>query len=399
MDVLDDPQTGPVRVDDVLVGTRFLVYPQAPFVPGYNRPEVVWLSPPLGTIMAGPSDDRFYVIEPIEPKKPYDYPDLPPYSGAIYPLVEPGPDGHFDYLRPGSDAFMCAHAYACARRVLDICESYVGRRIPWHFAPEMERLEIVPLICDWKNSQSGFGFLELGESDADDPTSRYALNFDAIAHEMGHLVLFGELGVPQQLSRDFLAYHEVVADFISLLGLLQFDTAMDRILRRTQGNLLIHNELDRFAEISDEKQLRSFSNSLRLDDVSSEIHDRSKPYTGALFDGLLEVHQAILFDRGLSPIDPRQFSDLRRQLPASTLANSIAVPQPDYEYRHFEVKAALAEARDIMGESLVRSWQLLDPEDVTFDEAAAAFIISMAQGRGRRYANQLEDCFAWREIV
>jgi hypothetical protein len=173
---------------------------------------------------------------------------------------------------------------------------------------------------------------------------------------------------------------------------------MDRILRRTQGNLLIHNELDRFAETSDERQVRSFSNSLRLEDVSSEVHDRSKPYAGALFDGLLEIHQAILYDRGLSRIDPRRFSNLRHQIPTDVLDAALSRDQPDYQFRHFEVKAALAEARDIMGESLTRSWRLMDPDNVSFVEAAMAFVASMAEGRGRPYVNQIQDCFVWREI-
>ena len=180
-------------------------------------------------------------------------------------------------------------------------------------------------IPAWDNAQSGFGFLELGESDEPDSRYCYGLNFDSIAHEVGHLVLFGEIGLPQGGSAgpDFFAYHEAVADFVSLLGLLHFDTALDRLLRRTQGNLLIHNELDRFAETSGEKQVRSFSNSLRLSDVSFEVHDRSKPFGAALFDCLIEVHQALLFDRGLSDLDPRAFSDLRRQIDPAEIVREL----------------------------------------------------------------------------
>ena len=282
-----------------------------------------------------------------------------PTPALLRPPAEPGPDGHFDNLAPGTEGFLDAHCYACVRRVLDICEGYVGREIPWYFEPTVERLEIVPLIPAWDNAQSGFGFLELGESDEADSRYCYGLNFDAIAHEVGHLVLFGEIGLPQGSGRgrDFFAYHEAVADFISLLGLLHFDTALDRLLRRTQGNLLIHNELDRFAETSDEKQVRSFSNSLHLSDVSFEVHDRSKPFGAALFDCLIEVHQALLFDRGLSDLDPRAFSDLRRQIDPAEIERELTGDRSGYEFRHFAIKAALAEARDIIGEALVRSWR------------------------------------------
>jgi hypothetical protein len=399
MDAFSDPPDGVTPTGGERLGTRFLVYPQPLFIRGYERPEVVWLTPSPGEVIAGPADRRMYVANPVEPKAPYTFPALPPYSGQLRPPAEPGPDGHFDHLTPGTDGFLGAHVYACVRRVLDICESYVGREIPWYFEPAVDRLEIVPLIPGWDNAQSGFGFLELGESGEAEDRFSYGLSFDAIAHEVGHLVLLGELGIPERAGEpDFLAYHEAVADFISLLGLLHFDTALDRILRRTQGNLLIHNELDRFAETSDEKQVRTFSNSLRLGDVSYDAHDRSKPFGAALFDCLFEVHQALLYDRGLSDVDPRAFSDLRRQMQPSQIELELAADQSDYEYRHFAVKAALAEARDIVGEALVRSWGRLDADMLDFETAAVAFIEAAAEGRGRAYSSQYQDCFRWREI-
>jgi hypothetical protein len=383
------------------LGIRFLVFPQPPFVPGYEQPEVVWLSPAPGEVLAGPSDRRIYVVEPMGPKEPYAFPFLPPYRGAARPPAEPGPDGHFDHLKPGTEPFLAAHAYACVRRTLDVFDSYLGREMPWFFQPGQTRLEIVPFIPGWSNAHSGYGYLELGESDLADRDAAYALNFDAIAHETGHMILLGELGVPTRAGGgpDFLAYHEAVADFVSLLGLLHFDTALDRILRRTAGNLLIHNELDRFAEISDEKQIRSFSNSLRLSDVGDEVHDRSRPFAGALFDGLLEVHQSLLFARGLSSIDPRQFSNLRRQVPGAALDRDLRSGRADYQFKHFAVKSALADARDIVGQALARSWRALDPDDLTFERAADAFLTALYDARQERYATQFEDCFAWREIL
>jgi hypothetical protein len=200
------------------------------------------------------------------------------------------------------------------RRVLDICEGYLGRRLPWFFEPTYERLEIVPHIT-WDNAQSGFGFLELGEDDSwPDRPFPYALNFDAIAHETGHLVLLGALGLPDNRGQDFLAYHESVADLISLMGLLNFDSALDRILRRTRGNLLISNELDRLAELSDSKQIRMASHSLKMSDVGFEVHDRSRPFTGAIFDTGVEIFQLLLCERGLAKLDTRTIRDVRSDL-------------------------------------------------------------------------------------
>ena len=72
--------------------------------------------------------------------------------------------------------------------------------------------------------------MELGEDESRLDLRPFALNFDAVAHEMGHLILFGIVGAPGRPTRDFFAYHESVGDFLSLIGLLQFDTALDRVL-------------------------------------------------------------------------------------------------------------------------------------------------------------------------
>ncbi|MBY5415869.1 hypothetical protein ELG72_27450 (plasmid) [Rhizobium leguminosarum] len=383
------------------VGVRFLVFPQPAFIPGYEKPEVVWIGASAGLILAGPSDSRMYVASPVEPKSPYAAPYIPPYSGLLQPPVEPGADGHFDHIGPGSPAFLSTHCFACAHRVLDICESYVGRSIPWFFEPTLERLEIVPRIPDWENAQSGFGFLELGESEPGNSASSFALNFDAVAHEMGHLILLSELGILEGDGRDsdFFSYHEAIADFISLLGLLQFDTVLDRLLRRTSGNLLLHNELDKFSELSDEKQLRSFNNSLRIGDVGGDVHDQSKPFAAGLFDCLIEVFQSLQFERGTSNIDPRKFSDLRRQMVPALIEEGLRAPKASYELKHFATKAALQEARDVVGEAVVRSWRYLEPDSLTFEAAALAFLEAASRGRGVAYIDQLEDCMRWRGIL
>lgn len=402
MDAISYPwDTGREAAQEQPLGTRFLVFPQPPYIPGYEKPEVVWIGRSAGLVRAGPSDSRMYVVEPLEPKTPYLAPDVPPYRGLTRPPVEPGPDGHFDHIMPGSPDFLATHCYACARRVLDVCESYAGRAIPWFFSPDLERLEIVPRIAHWENAQSGFGFLEMGEEEPESPTSSFALNFDAVAHEMGHLILLSELGMPDATGAgaDFFAYHESVADFMSLLGLLQFDTAVDRVLRRTGGNLLLHNELDRFAELSNEKQLRSLNNALRLSDVSNEVHDRSKPFAAGLFDCLIEIYQSLLFERGLSKIDPRRYSNLRQEMAPGLIEASLRPAGKLEELHHFAMRSALQEARDIAGEALARSWRYLEPDFITFENAAEAFIEAASRGRGSDYVGQFEDCMRWREIL
>ena len=56
------PERGGDR--EAALGTRFLVYPQPPYVPGYEKPETIWVSTPSGQVEAGPSDNQIYVVVP-----------------------------------------------------------------------------------------------------------------------------------------------------------------------------------------------------------------------------------------------------------------------------------------------------------------------------------------------
>src|SRR5215468_9002284 len=52
-------------------GTRFLLFPQPPFLKHYRTPVSVRLSPRAGTVGPGPADARMYVIEPVGKPQPY----------------------------------------------------------------------------------------------------------------------------------------------------------------------------------------------------------------------------------------------------------------------------------------------------------------------------------------
>ena len=99
--------------------------------------------------------------------------------------------------------------YATVRRVLDIWEDYFGHRLDWHFESQFERLELIPLI-DWDNAQSGFGFLEFGfgrtVSGTVDHTRPYCENFDVLAHELGHSIIFSEVGFPSSPADEGIDY-------------------------------------------------------------------------------------------------------------------------------------------------------------------------------------------------
>lgn len=380
------------------LGTRFLIYPQAPHVPGYATPETVWISTDPASLQPGPSDARVYVRDAALAKDPYEFPYLPPFVGLTHPPAAAGPDGHFDHIQPGTREFVAAHAFAAVSRVLDIWESYLGRPLVWHFAETYERLEIIPWL-DWENAQSGYGFLELGvERGPDGRTYPFALNFDTIAHEVGHAILFSLMGVPEDLAYtgDFGAFHEASADLVSLLSFLHFDTGLERLLRRCHGNLLTLNELNRIVELTGERQIRLASNSRRLSEVTSEVHDRSRPFTGAMFDTLVDRFHALLVEEGLA--DTRLLDIDVRDFDGALLDRLTALTASAYRARPFLFKSALARARDEVGLVLARAWRMLDPDHLSFDRIAVAVLESALDGEPDLTAG-FEANFRWREIL
>lgn len=109
-------------------GTRFLMYCQPRNLKGFEKPEVVTLSPPAGSVGAGPSDDRIKIVD-AKGKKLYDDGHMPPYVGETNPAAKPDTTtGHFDHFTDfDSPQFKAAHAYATLRKVLDVWEGVLRR--------------------------------------------------------------------------------------------------------------------------------------------------------------------------------------------------------------------------------------------------------------------------------
>lgn len=380
------------------LGTRFRIFPQVPHVAGYDTPETVWVSTPPDRLRPGPEDHRIYVRDPVFEKEPYDYPYLPPFVGEVFPPAEAAFDGHFDQTPVQSRQFLAAHAYASVSRVLDVWESYLGRPIVWHFAETYERLEIIPSV-EWNNAQSGYGYLELGQDRGPDGrTYPYALNFDVIAHEIGHAILFSLFGIPAEGSgqADFAPFHEASADLISLLSFMHFDSGLDRLLRHCNGNLLVLNELNRIAELTGDRQIRLASNARRLSEVTDEIHDRSRPFTGAVFDTIVDNYHARLVREGLA--DERLLRIDIREVDEAAMRRISDFTSRAFRARPFLFKSALTRARDEVALALAQAWPRLDADDLRFEDAAAG-VTEAGDRIDPAIAEKFEENFRWREIL
>ena len=85
--------------------------------------------------------------------------------------------------------------------VLDIWERYLDRQIMWHFAPHFDRLELT-IQPSLNNAFAGYEIIEVGGDWTTGTYQPFSLNFDVIAHEVAHILIYGEVGLPDpELSR------------------------------------------------------------------------------------------------------------------------------------------------------------------------------------------------------
>ncbi|MBX6323671.1 MAG: hypothetical protein IRY94_17785 [Rhodospirillaceae bacterium] len=392
-------------------GTRFRLFLQAPFLHPGRPPEIVELAAPPGSIGAGPSDERLYVVDPVGKRRaygvavgPYGTPHLylPPWRGPIVRPAQPDAAGHFDHIPLGTPQFAQAHVFAAIAFVLDVWEQYFGRRIGWHFARHFDRLE-VSLLPALDNAHAGYGYMEVGaHHDEDGALVPYALNFDVLAHELGHLIIYATVGIPDASTADgeYFGFHESAADMTAIIAALRFDAMVEQLLEDTRGNLYAWNELNRFAELSTTTQIRLASNSETMSRFAagwSDEHELSQPLTGALFDCLVDIFQENLVDRRLIGRDVADFADRVERLPELAPVVQAAYDEA-YPGREEGFRAALRDAGDYFGLALARAWQWLSPHFLTYVTVARALLAADAELSGGRYREPILESFTWRDI-
>ncbi len=392
-------------------GTRFKLFPQPPFLENFMEPEVVTVSALRGTVGPGPSDNRMYTVVPIDKPLKYGmhtsddgepFMFLPPWTAEALPPVMPDADGHFDYLEPGSKAFEAAHLFGTVRFVLDIWEGFFGREIPWHFAEEYDRLEL-SILPSLRNAIIGWGFLETGVVKSKEGIPRnFSLNFDVIAHEVGHAIIYSMVGLPspEENNAEYFGFHESAADLAALIASLHFDSVVDTILSRTSGNLYTVNKLSQFAELGQNDQIRMAANSRVMSEFAdgwTKEHHLSEPLTGAIFDILVDIFHENLIDRGILPPELEDLSDRLEGDP-----EYAAIMQGRFDEMFAGdpggFRAALLDARDYMGTYLAESWVMLQPDTLSYVGVGEALKRVDRSITGGRYENIIDINFRIREI-
>ena len=398
---------------DHKVGTLFRIFPQTPTHEHSLPAEVVEVSPPAGSLGPGPSDDTMYVIFPVDKDLEYGMHEdhhghpfvyLPPWDGMVYEQAEPDQDGHFLHYHDVNDGkFHAAHVYASIRFTLDVWEGYYGRSIKWHFRNHYDRAEIT-ILPHFDNAQIGYGFVELGTNvdKTDGSLSPFSLNFDVIAHEVGHGLIYAEVGLPHPETEqaEYLGFQESSADIVSMIAALHFNSIIDEVLESTSGNLYMHNHLNRFAETSSCKQIRMASNSFKMSDFAEgwkDEHILAQPLTGAVFDILVDIFHEELVRLGAISTELEEISDLLENSPE--YGEEL---QDDFERAYADhpglFRDALILARDELAALLIETWARLSPDYLDYIDVHEAMLMADAVLYEGRYNTIIDVNFAWREI-
>ena len=392
-------------------GVRFRLFSKPPYVHPEWPPETVSVSDPPGSIGLGPADERMRLIFPVDKRYSYGVNpgplgtpglDLPPFRGPIHRPVCPNDDGHFDTIPVDTPEFAGAHVFGTVRFVLDIWERYFGRRIEWHFARHYPQLEIV-IRPRLDNAYAGYGFMEIGAHPLPDGSlAPFALNFDVMAHELGHLILYSTIGVPSQGSErgEYYGFQEAGADITALVAALHFESLIAHLLEETRGNLYVFNELDRFAELSPHDQIRLASNDFRLSQFAAgwtDEHALSQPLTGAFFDIGVDIYQELLVERG---VIAREVAEATRNVRSEPERAALVQPhfEAGFESQYEAFRGALIDARDYMGSALAETWKRLTADDFAYLTVARVFLGVDEAMSGGRYRRAIVESFRWREI-
>jgi hypothetical protein len=393
------------------VGTRFNLFVQPP-IGGYrNETEVITVSSPAGSVRAGPSSDRMYVVAPVGKRFPYGtnaapygtpFIYLPPWNGPEREPAIPDEDGHFDGYAPGDPGFEAAHAFGAVRFTLDVWERYLGQPVIWHFRDHFARLEI-SLLPQWNNAQYGYGYLEIGSHFREGrKVASFALDFDVLAHEIGHAIIYGVLGVPRTGTEypEYFGFHESFSDCVSLIAAMHFPSVLAGVLNQTHGNLARENRLARFSEFAPHRQLRRANNRRTMAEFTFQYKDEhalSQPLTGAIFDILSDIFHERLVEHGMISREAENLADIAEH---DSDADRMVQRIFDRAYSaHAEgFRVSLEEARDIVGQYLAETLWDLAADFLDYGDVARAFLRADAVFSGGRYSRIIRRNFRIRGI-
>ena len=322
------PAMPPVPTPE-LTGCRVLMWKQYPSlkVPGRR---LVYLP---GLVLGGPSDARITTRGPT----------LSPAVG----------NANGDFIFPaGTPEADCANAFAVVRQTLALYERALGgERIPWawNVAGNVEPITVYPRGFATANACYSryqkaltFGYFTPTQHNGDGRGANEVFtcrSLDIVAHQTAHAILDGLK--PHWLNRaappQAAALHEAFADLTTIFVTLTQLDQVEAFVAMTEGDLHRKTFLPALAEhlggaLGRPMGLENADNDLRLIDVSNDVHDLSRVFTGAIFDILADIYAFEVRRQHASKDPARVLLEVTESLSSLVLQAFLAAPDSPAAY-------------------------------------------------------------------
>jgi hypothetical protein len=202
--------------------------------------------------------------------------------------------------------FDSVHSYTVTRQVLTMFRRALNRNgitqnFNWQWGPEP--ISIFPRAgldanAYYSRSERSLRFFYFHPNDNEsEPLIYTCRSFDIVAHETGHAILDSiRPGYWASWHPQTGGLHEAFGDITAILSMLAQMDQCEAIIAESKGNLHAKTFFPAVAEQFGEALgrttgLRNADNDLKLSEVSNEVHDISKVFTGAVYDILADIFE------------------------------------------------------------------------------------------------------------
>ena len=361
----------PAGVLPPVLGSRMRIWKQDPSVQGIAVRDTYIHT----RVQAGPADSQIQI--------------------AGLPVVNPDANGDFLFEPSSAEAFDAVHTYAVVRQVLTMYQRALGDRMKWQWntGGNTDPISVSPHAGETagaffsRNQQAlRFFFFRPPGAGPNAPFVFTCRSLDIVSHEVGHAVLDG-------LQPGWLAFssppqtgglHESFGDLTSIFLVLSQLDQVEYIIAQTKADLHQKNILAAVAEqfgtaLGRPSGLRDADNDLKLSEVSSEVHDISKVFTGAVYDVLADAFTASRQPRNRD--DAELLYEVGQKMATLTVQALKAAPAANATYGDVAkemIKIAKADAAeypnyDTFIENQFTRREVLGPQAVAGPAAVAGF--------------------------
>ncbi|MBS2038315.1 hypothetical protein JST97_25250 [bacterium] len=310
--------------------------------------------------------------------------------GTGFPKVTADAEGKVVVEDENDPRFDSANCFFIANQTLEVAEKYAGGRIDWSFQDSLGHPMLIKPHAGkdtqnaYYNPQSGslnfFSYLDEKTGER----QRTGMSRDIISHETGHAILDGlRPKYMESLSVGAGGFHESFADMMAMLSALNDEHVIEALRVQTKGDLSKPNIVSGIGEqlgasCFDQGPLREAINKHKYADqaflpltdandpahgLGSECHSYANLFNGAFYDAFLAFYNQ-------------------------------ASAQPGVDFA-----VAVAEARDKVGSLLLRAVEMGPVGDISYREAAMAFLRADLQDNEGANQATLSKIFTDRKII